>query len=145
MWFVSVSVILSVCCHVFCHHMHVISQRAIVIGSFLHRLHLPLAGMCSKGYCSCRVCLSVCLSLCLSASYLTSRTINRSTNDTTYSASDKGRKICGVSSETAAFESYTSEKSNVLIITGLPRVGPLSRTRSHSEGRVSTRACYLLL
>ena len=37
------------------------------------------------------------LSVCLSASYLTSRAINRSTNDTTYSASDECRQICGVS------------------------------------------------
>ena len=48
----------------------------------------------------------VCVSVCLSASYLTSREINRSTNDSTYSASDKGRNICGGFSETAAFWSY---------------------------------------
>ena len=51
--------------------------------------------MRSEGYCSYRVSLAV-----------SARAINRSTNNTTYSASDKGRKICGVFSETAAFGSY---------------------------------------
>ena len=60
-----------------------------------------------------------CRSVCLSASYLTSRDIHRSTNDT---ASDKGRKLCGVFSETAAFGSY-GVKTNWTsqISTGLPR------------------------
>ena len=49
--------------------------------------------------CAARVTVVVgcVLSVCLSASYLTSRAINHSTNDTTYSASDECRQICGVS------------------------------------------------
>ena len=56
--------------------------------------------------------------------YLTPRTINHSTNNTTYSVSDKGRKICRVFIETAAFESYGvkhEQKSHMQITTGLPR------------------------
>ena len=42
-WFVSVSVRLSVCYHVFCHHVQEIGQRAIVTGPALHWLNLKKA------------------------------------------------------------------------------------------------------
>ena len=61
--------------------------------------------------------------------HLTSRPINCSTNNTTYSASNKGRKTNGVFSETAAFGSYGvkhERKIQLLIRTGLPRAGPLA-------------------
>ena len=64
----------------------------------------PSARMRSEGYSQSVCCQSVC---CQSVTrHLISRAINRSTNATTYSASDKGRNICGVFSETAAFGSY---------------------------------------
>ena len=72
------------------------------------------------------------------------RAINRSTNDTTYSSSDsawhKGRKICGAFSESAAF-GVKKERKRQYANLGVYLEG----TRSHSEGRVSTPACYLLL
>ena len=73
--------------------------------------------MRSEGYGSCRVCLSVSQSVSLFHNHLTLRAINRSTNDTTYSASDKGRKVRGVFSETAAFGSYGVKHEHGLLVT----------------------------
>ena len=58
--------------------------------------------------CAARVMVVVvCVSVGQSVPrHLSPRAINCSTNNTTYSASDKGRKICRIFSETAAFGSY---------------------------------------
>ena len=56
--------------------------------------------MRSEGYGSCHVCLSVCVSV---KSHLTSGTSVRIENAATYSACNKGQKVCGVFSETHAF------------------------------------------
>ena len=81
--------------------------------------------MRSKGYCSCRVCLSlpsarmrsegtvvgsVCVSVCLLWRELTSPVIERVKNKLTYPAADEGQKICGIFSETALFKSYGVKK-----------------------------------
>ena len=56
--------------------------------------------MRSEGYGSRPVCLSVCLS------HLTSGAFVRRENTVMYSVGNVGRKICGVFSETASFQSY---------------------------------------
>ena len=71
--------------------------------------------------CAARVTVldSVCVCVCLSVNReLTSRASFRPENDITYSAADEGQKICGVLSETPAFERYgvkRSEKANMLM------------------------------
>ena len=50
---------------------------------------------------------SLCLSVCLSVkSHLTSGASVRPENSVTYSAGNRGPKICGVFSETSPFKSY---------------------------------------
>ena len=61
------------------------------------QMHATSVRMHSEGYSSYHVCLSV-------TQHLTG--MNRPTNNTTYSASDKRRKICRIFSETTAFESH---------------------------------------
>ena len=58
--------------------------------------------MRSKGYGSCRVCLSVVLSV---MPELTSPVIDRVKNKVTYPAADGGQKLCGIFSETASLQS----------------------------------------
>ena len=113
----------------------------------------PLEPEIINSQCACAarvtvVVVCVCLSL-----HSTSQAINRSTNNTTYSASDKGRKLCRLFSETAAFESYgvkherkrQNANYNRLTSSGSACSAYLERIRSHNERSVSTAACYLLL
>ena len=63
--------------------------------------------MRSEGYGSRRVCLSVCVSVCVSVkSHLTFGASVRPENAVTYSVGNKGKKICGVFSDTTSFQSY---------------------------------------
>ena len=58
-----------------------------------------------EGYCSCPVCVCVCV--CVSVkSHLASGASVRPENAVTYSVDNVGRKICGIFSETALFQSY---------------------------------------
>ena len=108
-------------------------------------------GMCSEGYCSCRVCLSVCLL----PRHLTSRAMNHSTNSTRYSASGIGQRVWRLwgFAETAVLESYSMKHKrknqyanwNRHSSSGFTLSLYLEGTRSHNEGRVSTPAWYLLL
>ena len=68
---------------------------------------LTLCAHAQEGYCSW-VCVSVCcVSVCLSVkSHLTSGASVRPENTVTYSAGNRGQKICGVFFETAPFKSY---------------------------------------
>ena len=65
-----------------------------------------------------------------------------------YSVSDKGRNICQfVFSETAAFGSYGMKhegKRQLLMRTGLPRVGPLARCILKAQ-EVTAKGVYRLL
>ena len=60
--------------------------------------------------CVC-VCVCVCVSVCLSVkSHLTSGASVRPENTVTYSAGNKGQKICVVFFETAPFKSYSVKR-----------------------------------
>ena len=77
--------------------------------------------MCNEGYSSW-VCLSVCVSV---KSHLTYGASVHPENAVTYSAGNKGRKICGDLPETTVFKSYAAKherKSQYANYSGLPTV-----------------------
>ena len=86
--------------------------------------------MRSEGYCSWFVCLSVCVK-----SHLTYGASVRPENAVTYSAGNKGQKICGDLPVTTAFKSCTAKherKSQYANFSDLPVVSFLRLTYSEA-------------